>query len=552
MAEYYQAKKDGSIQLGEESTPTGKEIIYNVLNSAFTENDWSCTWNQTGSQPYECKVQNGEININLMIYCWRISNGGRKNRLREKRIQIGSCSDKGFNIVNAESEYTKALLLGFYENDGVEILVGWETEKNKDHGSSKSCFIDAEAVAIAMRDGFCQYKDSSGNIACAFRKEFIYYYIMNMGKLHSNNINVLNETIILNNIDEMDSDNSTKYSYNRLIYGAPGTGKSHLLEDDRKEFVGENYERVTFYEDYSYGQFVGAYKPSTDNEGKISYKFVAGPFLRQVVKAMNFEQENFVLIIEEINRAKAASVFGDMFQLLDRDSNGLGEYEVAISEEVKKYLCENLIQYKDCDNGPESIRMPKNLYIWATMNTADQGVYPLDTAFKRRFEEYKLIGINENDDKNNINEKEIDIKCNSIGIIKWNVFRKVLNEFLLSIDGIKEDKLIGPFFIKPNFLDDDKKFQQVFQDKLLMYLVEDVLKHKKNKLFKNSSVLSQIIDKYQSNEDIFIDSFVDRLIEARESEKINLYDEVNEEDNEYVAENSEAYMETSEKDLKED
>lgn len=324
-------------------------------------------------------------------------------------------------------------------------------------------------------------------------------------------------TSMMNGSSKVISNNASSYSYNRLIYGAPGTGKSYLLEDDRKLFVGENYERVTFYEDYSYGQFVGSYKPTTDRVGNISYKFVPGPFIRLLVNAMNNPQDNYVLIIEEINRAKAASVFGDMFQLIDRDGNtGEGEYGVAISEDLKLFLIGNVKEYYPPKISPKYIKLPSNLYIWATMNTADQGVYPLDSAFKRRFDEYKLVGINENESQKGLDKINVNIKCNSIGIVNWNLFRKELNKLLLTVRGIKEDKLIGPFFIKPDILQNDSKFQQVFKDKLLMYLLEDVLKNKNDKLFdKDCSSLSAIIDKYGNSDGkgiVFDNVFADLII----------------------------------------
>jgi 5-methylcytosine-specific restriction enzyme B len=279
--------------------------------------------------------------------------------------------------------------------------------------------------------------------------------------------------------------------YNRLVYGAPGTGKSNMLEKDRESCLIDSYERVTFYPDYSYGQFVGMYKPYTKDK-KIQYKFVPGPFLRMLVKALKFNNENHVIIIEEINRANAAAVFGDMFQLLDRNSNGEGEYSISLQEEVKDYLKEEGLTV-------EKLKIPSNFYIWATMNSADQGVVPLDSAFKRRFDDYKLISINENDSI--ISGINVDILCDGIRNIEWNEFRKKLNKFLIS-NRVKEDKLIGPFFIKPSILKNNEKFQQVFKDKLLMYLAEDVLRHKKREFFRTES-LSEILSNYKENGKVF-------------------------------------------------
>jgi 5-methylcytosine-specific restriction enzyme B len=296
--------------------------------------------------------------------------------------------------------------------------------------------------------------------------------------------------------------------FNRLVYGAPGTGKSFKLDEDREDFFKEdNYERVTFYPDYSYGQFVGMYKPVSDGVN-IQYKFTPGPFTRVLAEALKNENEDYLLIIEEINRANAAAVFGDMFQLMDRNSDGEGEYDIALSEDFKKY-------FKDEHNLElTKIKIPSNLYIWATMNTADQGVSPIDSAFKRRFDTYELMKIDEGEDECKI---DVNIKCNNIGYINWNDFRKRLNTYLVNRLSVKEDKLIGPFFIKPSVLSDDKKFQRAFKDKLLMYLAEDVLKHKRNSnsLFSTTS-LSHIHEIYDAKEgestDLFVSDFVESLV----------------------------------------
>ena len=140
-------------------------------------------------------------------------------------------------------------------------------------------------------------------------------------------------------------DNNT---YNRIIFGAPGTGKSHKLEEDSKQF-GENTERVTFHPNYSYAQFVGTYKPiQGENPTDIKYEYVPGPFMRTYVNALNNPEKKFLLLIEEINRANVAAVFGDVFQLLDR-KNGVSEYPIATSEDIKKHLLENLDCLKDKD-----------------------------------------------------------------------------------------------------------------------------------------------------------------------------------------------------------
>ena len=171
-----------------------------------------------------------------------------------------------------------------------------------------------------------------------------------------------------------------------LYLESPGTGKSFKLNDEQKDLISEGgeYERVTFHPDYSYANFVGTYKPVPTKNG-ISYEYVPGPFMRTYVKAIeNGQSENkedvkpFLLLIEEINRANVAAVFGEVFQLLDRDDRNASQYPVKPSEDIKAYLA------KELGGRPEQydeIKIPDNMYIWSTMNSADQGVFPMDTAF---------------------------------------------------------------------------------------------------------------------------------------------------------------------------
>lgn len=163
--------------------------------------------------------------------------------------------------------------------------------------------------------------------------------------------------------------------HNRIIFGAPGTGKSFYLNKQRElNFAEDAYERVTFHPNYSYAQFVGSYKPISIQENidgkltnEIQYKYVPGPFLRVLVQALINPQKNYLLLIEEINRANVAAIFGDVFQLLDREQDGASTYPIAISEDMRQFFTSKGINISN-------LFLPQNLYIWATMNSADQGV----------------------------------------------------------------------------------------------------------------------------------------------------------------------------------
>lgn len=294
------------------------------------------------------------------------------------------------------------------------------------------------------------------------------------------------------------------YKLNMITFGAPGTGKSYWLKKQCELLTVTHkgsYERVTFYADYSHAQFVGTYKPVTNGDGEIEYRFVPGPFLRIYVEALKSARTKkpspHVLLIEKINRAKVATVFGEMFQLLDRDEKGISEYSIATSEDVKAFLAEELsVDAKEC----EIMKLPDNMFIWATMNSADQGVFPMDTAFKRRWD-FNYIGI----DDEEITEDSKGVKKENIKLkfilnnqeIRWNVLRRAINAKLSSNkDGIRanEDKLMGPFFVKCdqyklNATDviaskaENDEFVSVLNEKVLMYLFEDVARTRRDELF---------------------------------------------------------------------
>lgn len=262
---------------------------------------------------------------------------------------------------------------------------------------------------------------------------------------------------------------SNIHPYQLIFYGAPGTGKSSKL-NKKAEVFGNNIERVTFHPSLTYGAFVGSFKPYS-KDGKITYKYIAGVFIRHLVKALKNENENYLLIIEEINRANTAAVFGDMFQLLDRDENGESEYKISISDELKEHLDKESV--KNLKNN--KLYLPSNLYIWATMNNADQGVMPLDTAFKRRWDfEYMPLDADSEDKK--LSEIEE----------KWNELRKNINKKLLSL-GINEDKMLGFYFLNGKALENEDNYLKALQNKVLMYLYEDVLRHCRTKIFANST-----------------------------------------------------------------
>lgn len=303
-----------------------------------------------------------------------------------------------------------------------------------------------------------------------------------------------------------DTNIESSFERNRIIFGAPGTGKSHQLKADCVELLRGttgSYERVTFHPEYTYSQFVGSYKPVTNAAGEIRYDFVPGPFMRVLVAALKSGRtespQPHLLIIEEINRAKVAAVFGDVFQLLDRNERGSSDYDIHTTEDIKKYLISEL------GKSPDILKIPDNMFIWATMNSADQGVYPMDTAFKRRWN-FEYIGIDDNDDE--VGGIVTLGRGDHAMDVNWNQLRRAINETLAVDYGINEDKLLGPYFISQAvfaFGEDGKmlnpeKFKATFKSKVLMYLYEDAAKPIKHRLFEgcDSSRYSSVCAAFDS------------------------------------------------------
>lgn len=290
---------------------------------------------------------------------------------------------------------------------------------------------------------------------------------------------------------------------NKIICGAPGTGKSNYIHRQYYKPNPETSKRITFHPEYTYNDFIGYIRPIVDQSNNLMYKFTPGPFTEIIGEALLNEYKVYNLIIDEINRANAAAVFGDVFQLLDRDSNtSKSEYSVH-NRDIYEY-----IKAEFDKNGREiplndgEVYIPNNLNIIATMNTADQNVFIMDTAFKRRWEfEYMDIDFKDCEFKN--------CKISSIDI-EWQKFVRTINKFMMSIECsdlmIPEDKQIGPFFAKEAELSDSKKFAY----KVLMYLWDDVFKMERERVFNPEiRTFSQIVNKFDSenaidvfNEDI--------------------------------------------------
>jgi GTPase subunit of restriction endonuclease len=323
-----------------------------------------------------------------------------------------------------------------------------------------------------------------------------------------------------------------KGGINEIVYGAPGTGKSRYLADKYKS--APLTRRVVFHSEYSYYDFIGLYKPIpiykesdedfktidgqkfTNGEPYIDYCFTPGPFTRVLVEAWLDPSKMHTLLIEEINRADAAAVFGEIFQLLDRDIDGKSEYSFEPSQDLKNYLksIEGMEQYIE-----RGVFIPSNMNIVATMNSADQGVRPMDSAFKRRWNfHYMKIDI-----KGAVHE---NAKIRYAGRnCYWGKLISIINQKLSGgTIQLEEDKLIGPYFIRPEEIGKKKAI-----DKLLLYLWDDVLRHYRDSFFNNEiKTFVNLLEKFEE-EDVLdvihppydVDMFISELETIDEDENVD-------------------------------
>ena len=296
-------------------------------------------------------------------------------------------------------------------------------------------------------------------------------------------------------------------SLQQIYYGAPGTGKSKAIKDLT---FGESVIRTTFHPDSDYASFVGTYKPITEEvvlrdcygkkviddetkevvkEERIAYKFIPQAFLEAYVEAWKKlgSGKKQYLIIEEINRGNCAQIFGDLFQLLDRNEYGFSDYPIVADKDMQKYLEKEFegweITNKDEINQlygeanmvslimkGERLVLPSNLYIWATMNTSDQSLFPIDSAFKRRWD-WKYVPIREGRDKETNTPLNWYINTGDKQY-KWWSFIKKVNDLIGSLTN-SEDKKLGYFFCKAK---DGEIDADLFVSKVIFYLWNDVFK----------------------------------------------------------------------------
>jgi len=253
-----------------------------------------------------------------------------------------------------------------------------------------------------------------------------------------------------------------------IYFGAHGTGKSYEVNRIVKNEAPERNVRTTFHPDTDYSSFVGCYKP-TMREGNIEYAFTAQAFINAYIGAWSDISKPFYLVIEEINRGNCAQIFGDIFQLLDRNQDGESEYGIRPDTDLQSYIASKLSLHSNIPEkirSGEEMRLPGNLFIYATMNTSDQSLFPIDSAFKRRWAmKYTAIKPGEND---------------HILVVKgerynWTSFIQKVNAKIFDLTK-SEDKQLGYWFIKPKDKESLEIDWKLFVSKAIFYIWNDVVK----------------------------------------------------------------------------
>lgn len=272
------------------------------------------------------------------------------------------------------------------------------------------------------------------------------------------------------------------YSLNTIFFGAPGTGKSYKIEKILAEIPEANKYRISFHPEFDYYSFVGGFKPISEtlDDGKetIKYKFVPQVFTNIYIYAWNDLRNPYYLAIEEINRGNCAEIFGDLFQLLDRNSN----YSISPSIELQQHLESKLIG--DGIQGIEGgkMKLPPNLILLASMNTSDQSLFPMDSAFKRRWHwEYIPISYEEVNEDGVVNTSFFfEVKLDDATSFKWIEFIQKVNEVIKSNPNLGMDKCIGNYFVKA--IENEISIGE-FINKVIFYLWNDVFKDEENDVF---------------------------------------------------------------------
>lgn len=477
---------------------------------------------------------------------------------------IESIDGKVFNILCLISDYMVKRNQSYVNKENLKEIFEFasNSENNVINGLYNMLIGTSYFEEISKDSLGCNYDPSALKECCdlrfherayeevcfelATREEYIYYliedhrderivYSYNRSNKNSLNANSSNgNSTSADHVANGDSNNK-KVGYNKIFYDIPGCGKSYHVENKVLKDVNkkDNVFRTTFYLDYSNSDFIGQIYPHVEDE-KVTYEPIPGPFTKALERALSTD-EMVYLVIEEINRGNAAAIFGDTFQLLDRlkkdnpDGRLVGDSEYPISNAFIEGYFDKRNKDIEKSGGVNKIKftkgriiIPHNLTILATMNTSDQNVFPLDTAFKRRWDREKVVT-----EWSKVGDiKKMYIPCSSI---TWEQFATTINNKMLQESqsgdvAISEDKQMGPYFIHENMLSKVENTGTnddliAFVSNVLDYLYNDVTKFDHSILFdKNIISYDMLYEKMrvydQTGNDLFEGIFKDSVEKA--------------------------------------
>lgn len=460
-----------------------------------------------------------EYNVILLSKIW-VSDGENAPALFTNVLKILSLVD------DTRASFADAFLTAY------NTLVGKSYTRTDLHAAEiqqlssivSSAGIDSASTGRPIKDTVkewgCQF-DSIVTPHYGFGVFPDFYWTEQINQYVGNTINGVFEAVFTNpsafnrlyphiNVKSINDNNMQK-----IYYGAPGTGKSNeikLLTGEGKDGIKFNKDftfRTTFHPDSDYSSFVGAYKPVWDNsKDKIVYEFRPQTFLKAYVAAWTHPEDQVALVIEEINRGNCAQIFGDIFQLLDRETNGLSKYPIEADIDMKTFIVKAFdgsiteswagviseadktsindyysTHYDDAFAKIKSgdiLSLPKNLSILATMNTSDQSLFPMDSAFKRRWE-WAYQPIVKGVDSSTGKDLNWVIDIEGYEPIDWWEFLQRINRVVSDLT-TSEDKQLGYFFCIPdkkkNPTDDKPTIitAKRFVGKVIFYLWNDVFK----------------------------------------------------------------------------